>query len=306
VSKLKKFYILGSVGVDVVVGPIDSCPNWGHEVVVPYSSVRLSGAAGNSALILAKLGADVKLLTVLGNDQLGRIYKEMYENLGVDTDNVKIIVGRTSLSVGFKEEKGERFFLTNLGVTGAADFSSLFDTKGIKDSVVLICGVNLIPSMWKDEFVNVVEELSKDNLVALDTGCPKPEDWEEFREVVKKLLKHVHIFLPNEEEFISFNDTSTLEKAIEKYRKNEYPTAIVKLGPKGAAIVSKDLFKTIPTIPIKGGLEDTVGAGDSFNAGFLFHFVKDNTLSLESSVVFASKIAAEWIKGSYWKEITLL
>ncbi len=302
---LNELVIMGSVGVDVVIGPIEFCPKWGHEAIVDSSSIRLTGAAGNAAAVFSSLGGRAVLMSVVGNDRFGKLFKEIYSSMDVDVEWLKVLEGRTSVSVGVKNDEGERFFLTDLGVIEKADFPGLFGSYDFFGKNVLICGVNLIPSMKQEKFKGMVKEISQGSFVALDSGCPEDGEWESFREVLRNLLGYVDLFLPNEEEFLKFTQAGTLEEAIKVYLSKHETPAVVKLGSRGSYMVTRHSLKYIPTKAV-GDVKDTVGAGDAFNAALLRNFLSRENTSLEEAAAFASKVAAEWIRGRFWPPVTLV
>ena len=108
---------------------------------------------------------------------------------------------------------------------------------------------------------------SKGLTISLDTNDDPDDRWEGLHE----LLGLVDVFLPNEREACKAAGTEDLEEAIDKLSKL-VPLLVVKVGPKGAlAQRGSERFTSSPVavLPV-----DTVGAGDSFDAGFLHEFVR--------------------------------
>jgi sugar/nucleoside kinase (ribokinase family) len=88
---------------------------------------------------------------------------------------------------------------------------------------------------------------------------------------VKTVLQSVDVFLPNEQEACKLAGTGDLDTALEALSRL-VPIVVIKCGAQGAiAKRGKDRFHaaSLSVQPV-----DTVGAGDSFNAGFLHKFIR--------------------------------
>ena len=83
-----------------------------------------------------------------------------------------------------------------------------------------------------------------------------------------KLLKKVHILFVNEAEARQLTGSYNLIEAGRKILKMGPEIAVIKLGPHGALLVSKDCLCQIPPYLVEYP-KDTTGAGDSFGGGFV-------------------------------------
>jgi sugar/nucleoside kinase (ribokinase family) len=87
---------------------------------------------------------------------------------------------------------------------------------------------------------------------------------------VRSVLKSVDVFLPNEREACKLAGTGDVQDALDALSQL-VPIVVIKCGPEGAiAKRGKDRFHvaSLSVRPV-----DTIGAGDSFNAGFLHKFI---------------------------------
>jgi sugar/nucleoside kinase (ribokinase family) len=118
---------------------------------------------------------------------------------------------------------------------------------------------------------------------SLDTNDDPDDRWTGLDE----LFPYVDIFLPNQREACQIAGTDDVQDAIERLS-HRVPTLVVKLGPQGALLRQgthqiKADGKTVDVV-------DTVGAGDSFDSGFLHKFVHGS--QLEECLQFANRTAA--------------
>jgi sugar/nucleoside kinase (ribokinase family) len=89
------------------------------------------------------------------------------------------------------------------------------------------------------------------------------------------LLPHVDIFLPNEREALALTRTENIEEALEHLARLS-KTVAIKLGAQGALARAANEQIRVPSIPVR--VTDTVGAGDAFDAGFLYGWLNDWSL----------------------------
>jgi sugar/nucleoside kinase (ribokinase family) len=101
----------------------------------------------------------------------------------------------------------------------------------------------------------------------MDTNDDPDDRWQGLNE----LLPYVDVLLPNEREALKISGERELERAIARLAEI-VPLVVVKMGPEGAiAQRGKERFQSAP---LRVRATDTVGAGDSFDAGFLTHYIR--------------------------------
>jgi len=114
---------------------------------------------------------------------------------------------------------------------------------------------------------------------SLDTNYDPSEEWIGF----SKLLSVTDVFFPNKTEALSITGAEDIEIAGEQLA-NKSRLVVIKLGAEGAARYTRDTMVVVPSIPVR--VKDTVGAGDSFDAGFLYGYL--NHWDLEKSLRLAA------------------
>jgi sugar/nucleoside kinase (ribokinase family) len=113
---------------------------------------------------------------------------------------------------------------------------------------------------------------SKGLTISLDTNDDPDDEWEGG---LHEVLRYVDVFLPNEREACKAAATDDLEAAIHKLSAL-VPLVVVKLGREGALAQRGAERFVVPTQEVVA--VDTVGAGDSFDAGFLHEYVRGSDL----------------------------
>ena len=261
--------IIGDVGIDLVMGPIDQWPTIGTESLMNRSELRAGGSGGNTALAASYIGAESRLVSAVGNDALGVWLKEQFSSLNAA---LCACSAPTSISVGFIHPCGERTFFTTRGHLETFAYEHvrpLLHPTPSAGSIVMLCGAFLTPALRKS-YPRLIGELAEHGYeVALDTGWP-PDGWTDAlrAEVAGWLTKCDHVLL-NELEVVSLADRPDLDSAIPCVVSMLKPgaTLIVKTGERGAVGIQQGLRLEFGAEKLT--VFDTIGAGDSFNAGYL-------------------------------------
>jgi len=124
---------------------------------------------------------------------------------------------------------------------------------------------------------------------SLDTNYDPSEQWQGFNE----LLPLTDVFLPNQTEACSLTGSEDVDLAADKLA-GKVKTLAIKLGAAGALGLRDGQKVRVPSLPLS--VVDTVGAGDSFDAGFIYGYLKgwglEKTLKLATACGALSTRAA--------------
>jgi ribokinase len=282
--------VVGDVGVDIVLGSIERWPAIGTELLMDKSELRPGGSAGNAALAANYLGQRCRLLSAVGNDGLGVWLGEQFHGISA---SLPVCSAPTSVSVGIIHACGERTIFTTRGhLEELTDehVRPLLPRAGGSRSIVLLSGVFLTPCI-RETYSRLIDDIAAlGHEVALDTGWPS-NDWDDQLrwEVFDWVSRCDHVLL-NELEVASLVNLAKLPPAIEAVKKMLKPDAslVVKTGAKGAVGVQNG--DSAASAAGKAAVFDTIGAGDSFNAGYLLGRL--NGYDLQDSVVAGCNAAS--------------
>ncbi|HZQ94954.1 MAG TPA: sugar kinase, partial [Candidatus Sulfotelmatobacter sp.] len=215
------------------------------------------------------LGSRVGFQARIGDDPLGAISLERLHEGGVDTSQVRRIPGAvtTGLTV-ILHHQSWRNILTYAGTMAELAWEDL-DLDYLADSRHFHLSSYYLQRALRPRVGELFQHLkSKGLTISLDTNDDPDDRWEgNLREV----LQYVDVFLPNEREACKAAGTEDLEAAIRKLAEL-VPLVVVKLGRRGAIAQRGQERFTSPAKAVEA--VDTVGAGDSFDAGFLNAYVK--------------------------------
>jgi sugar/nucleoside kinase (ribokinase family) len=100
---------------------------------------------------------------------------------------------------------------------------------------------------------------------SLDTNWDPDERW---NSTLGEVFPHTDLFMPNEQEALRISGAESLEDAVAWLRDRGVSTVTIKRGAEGATAYDDQGMHTCTVLPAEAG-GDSVGAGDSFDAGFL-------------------------------------
>jgi sugar/nucleoside kinase (ribokinase family) len=222
---------------------------------------------------LAALGSRVGFQSRIGDDPLGRIALERLQQGGVDVSLVRRVPGAitTGLTVILHHELW-RNILTYSGTIAETSWEDL-DLNYLSDSRHFHFSSYYLQRALRPRVGELFQQLKAKGLtISLDTNDDPDDRWEGG---LSEVLRYVDVFLPNEREACKAAGTDDLEAAVHKLSQ-WVPLIVVKLGRKGAMAQRGAERFTSPTRELVA--VDAVGAGDSFDAGFLHEFVRGSDL----------------------------
>jgi sugar/nucleoside kinase (ribokinase family) len=119
---------------------------------------------------------------------------------------------------------------------------------------------------------------------SLDTNDDPDDRWGGHLE---EILQNVDILLPNEREAMKLAGADDVETALLRLA-DKVKTVVVKMGAEGAVAIQKGCRYSASAVAVR--VVDSVGAGDSFDAGFLHHYL--NGANLASCLAYGNLCGA--------------
>ena len=248
------------------------------EKLIESATLTIGSSSAIFACGAARLGLKVAFIGVCGDDVFGRFMLDEMSKRQVDIENVIVSQsGSTGLSV-ILNQSSDRAILTHPGLIAELQASDISEAL-LRDSKHLHVASYFLQTKLQPDLPNLFRRARALGLsTSLDTNYDPSEKWTGFDE----LLSVTNVFLPNEKEALSLSGAANVDEAAIRLGSKVEALAI-KLGAEGALGVNKDARVRIASIPIK--VVDTVGAGDSFDAGFIYGYL--NQWSLERSLRLA-------------------
>jgi sugar/nucleoside kinase (ribokinase family) len=264
-------------------------PEFGQvEKLVDAATLTIGSSSAIFACGAARLGLKVAFIGVCGDDVFGRFMLDEMQKRDVDIQNViQIPGGSTGLSVilnrPFDGTQGDRAILTYPGLIAALRAEDITDNL-LRQTRHIHVASYFLQAALQPGLPDLFRRARALGLTtSLDTNYDPSEKWSGFDE----LLSVTNVFLPNEKEALSLSGEANVDLAASKLGSRVEALAI-KLGAAGALGVSASQKVRVASIQVQ--VVDTVGAGDSFDAGFLYGYL--HNWELERTLRFACACGA--------------
>jgi sugar/nucleoside kinase (ribokinase family) len=261
--------LAGELNLDLILYglPVELPPE--RELLADRMMLTLGSSTAIVAHNLAALGCKVGFVSRIGCDALGKIALERLSAGGVDVSKVRRTEEekQTGLTVILQRAK-ERNILTYPGTIFDLTLEDL-DFDYLTDSGHFHLSSYYLQRGLRPHVGELFRKLKAEGLtISLDTNDDPDDQWEGE---VEDVLRYVDVFLPNAREAQLITKTNDLETAVARLAE-QVPLVVIKRGEEGAmAQRGPERFRSSP---VKVDFVDPVGAGDSFDAGFLSQYVR--------------------------------
>lgn len=286
-SATSRIAVVGSNMMDLITY-VDHMPLRGETVEAPSFEMGHGGKGANQAIAAARLGAQVAMVTRVGDDTFADATLANFARNGIDTTHVLRTPGLPSgVAPIFVEPSGENSILI---VKGANAKLSPDDVDAAAD---LIKGCALILMQLEipvETVYHTVRRAKEWGVPTLLVPAPALPDLDVAR------LADLAFLTPNETELATLTGLPVetreqVETAARALVARGIGTVIVTMGGRGALLVTGDGVRHVPPVTVEP--VDTTGAGDAFIGAFA-HFHTQG-LDVFAALAEASKYAADSI-----------
>lgn len=271
--------VVGELNLDLIFSGLPAKLELEREHLADHLTITLGSSSAIFAHNLAHLGTRVGFSSALGSDPLGELALQHLRASGADVAGVQKLPGKLSGLTAILPTGNQRYILTYPGTMFDMRFEHL-NLPYVLDARHLHLSSYYLHRALRPRIPELFR-LAKD--AGLSTSLDTNDDPEDlWADDLLDLLKFVDILLPNEREACKIAKTADPDQAA-AILSAKVPLVIVKRGKAGAFARRGAQIYTVP--PFTVAPVDSVGAGDSFDAGFLHQFIRGATL--EDSLAFA-------------------
>ena len=264
--------VVGELNIDLILRG-DVTPAFGQvEKLVDDATLTLGSSSAIFACGAARLGLHVAFIGKVGDDDFGRFVRRELNRRGIDTSGIVIDPALpTGLSV-ILSRPSDRAILTHLGSIAALRFDDV-DLALLSHARHLHLGSFYLLDALRPAIPRLFDAAkSKALTISIDTNYDPSERWEGG---LREALDRVDVFLPNETELLAITRADSIVAALDRLA--QIPTVAVKLGAKGAT--ARRGAEIVHAEPVRVNVVDTTGAGDSFDAGFVYGYLAGQDLT---------------------------
>lgn len=276
--------VVGDANVDIIV-PYPRFLNDKRTLVeYPTPELQGGGTSANTAVALARLGVSVNFLGTIGEDQYGRYIIKDFLKEGVDISQLIIVPELNTVGVfAFIDETGERYLWGwpreqqsfKVLEEEKVDFDRLKDMAWVHSSGMSLVYDTSARSTIIRLFQKAYEEgipTSFDLNLRVDQGQLETE----YKKAILEILEYTNYVLGSgTDEFYYLGEIGNWKENARSLVKKDR-TVIIRNGRNGSLAISETEEVNAPAFPVQ--VEDTVGAGDVYNAGFIMARLQGKSL----------------------------
>ena len=259
-----KICVIGSSNIDQIAYT-KNIPADGETLFGDSFQMGFGGKGANQAVMAGLLGADVYMITCLGDD----VYKEMtinnYEANNVNTDHIQLVKGASGVAPIWVDATGQNRIIVIPGANNEIDAQKAISSIEAIGNISVLVGQCEIPMEVNHE----VFQYAKSNSVTTIFN-PAPA-----KKLERDFLEHISWLIPNENEFELISGMEPNDDNFLKFNEEIPCNLIVTLGEKGAVLVdeNKTHYFDAPSV----NAIDSTGAGDSFIGTFAYELSESNS-----------------------------
>ena len=270
---MTKFDVIGfgALNVDTLL-KVDKIAGAEEESFIQEYTEACGGSAANTIVGLARLGCSVGFLGKIADDHEGQLQVDCFQKEGVNTDGIiHSSKGKSGVCLGFVDRKGARALYINPGVNDFIEFREI-QAPYITDTqfIHLSSFVGEKSFRAQKKLMSFLPDTVK---VSFDPGSLYAQ---KGLSAIEPIIQNSFVMMPNTVELKLLTGETSIPEGAQKLIEMGVQIVAVKMGDKGCYVSNGEEKMTLQ--PYKVPVVDTTGAGDAFDAGFLYGLVHNRTL----------------------------
>ncbi|HKZ88045.1 MAG TPA: carbohydrate kinase family protein [Candidatus Bathyarchaeia archaeon] len=243
-----------------------------EESQITIHSETCGGSAANTAVGLARLSCKVGFVGKVGEDREGNMLLKDFGEEGVDVNGIVLAkYGESGTVMGFVDEQGQRALYIHSGVNDAIGSEEIS-----RDYATQARFIHLSSFVGEKSFQTqkeILKTLPENVKVSFDPGVLYAR---RGIKQIEPIIKRTYLMMPNAIEIALITSEKDYEKAADILLEEGVKVVAVKLGSEGCYITDGAHQHKVNAFKVP--VVDTTGAGDAFNAGFLYGLLKGMSL----------------------------
>jgi len=271
-SSKSDIVVIGELNVDLVASGVSGEPVFGQEILAEDFEMTLGSASAIFACGIARLGRRVSFVSRVGNDDFCEFCLDALVERGISTELIEIADGsKTGVTLVLSTPK-DRALITYLGAIAELKLAHI-PVDALSGHRHLHLTSYFLQSGLRPDVPTLLNEARSRGLtISFDPNSDPEQAWD--REIYDVIALSDILFL-NETEALQLNPDVDLADSIRKLGEH-CPCVVVKRGVNGAVAFRDGQFAAVDGFDVAA--VDTVGAGDTFNAGFVHAFLDNRDL----------------------------
>lgn len=262
--------VVGSINKDLILN-MEQVPHVGENLLGTTYGYANGGKGANQATALSRLGARVKMIGKVAEDENGKTLLENLHNEGIDTSCVATDGSSTGLAVIILDGEGKNRIIVYEGANAEIQSSNAVESIETNPLDLL-----LVQFETNEEVVinSVNAAIKKGITTVIDCGPAKAFSLEK--------MQGATIVTPNESETKALtgiypdNEESILKASKILKERSNAKFIVLKLGEKGCSVWDGESLTLLPAY--KSNVVDTTAAGDCFTAAMALEYITNGDI----------------------------
>lgn len=272
-ERLFDVVIVGELNVDLILNQLEKFPAIGKEILAHKMTLTLGSSSAIFASNLSTLGSSTAFAGKIGRDNFGAHVLSSLETKGVNTSNVLRSADATTGATIVLNFGEDRAMVTHQGAMADFGVDDIPDKVLSQSKHLHVSSIFLQPKLKKRIFDLYTKAKSFGLTTSLDPQWDPAEKWDiDF----KSLLALVDVFLPNAKELECITGMKQIMDGVKSL--STANVVVVKNGRDGACLWNGKELRDQPPF-LNSEVVDSIGAGDSFDAGFIHKFIQQRPLN---------------------------
>ena len=258
----KKICVIGSSNIDQF-SYISKFPSSGETLIGDSFETGFVGKGANQAVMAGLLGADVYMISCLGNDIFGDSTINNFIENNVNVDHIQRVKVSSGVAPIWVNAKGENKIIVIPGANNEIDANKAITSLQEIENVSYLIGQAEIPM---DVNHDVFDYAKQNNITTVFNPAPG-------KILESTFLKKIDWLIPNENEFQIISGLDVTDENILEFSKTIPCNLLITCGEQGVLYVDDDEIKKFKAPKVHA--IDTTGAGDAFVGSFVYALSKD-------------------------------
>ncbi len=261
--------VMGSINMDFIL-KMDRVPEVHENVLGTDYGYAFGGKGANQATALKRLGANVKMLGKVADDDNGHKLIENLNNIGIDTSGICKNGSQTGLAAILIDSEGRNRIVVYEGANSEIEPEKAISNISPETDLLLVQF-----ETNEDAVIKAVNYAVENNITTVvDCGPAKNFSLEK--------MQGITILSPNENEtealtgIFPIDEKSILKASKILYERSKAKYIVLKLGERGCSVWDNETLKIMPAY--KSNVVDTTAAGDCFTAAMALHYMKTGNI----------------------------
>ena len=262
--------VAGELNIDIIMNGIHSFPEMGKDIQADNFDFVMGSSSAIFACNIASLGAKVAFCGLIGKDYFGDYILEKLRERNIDTSMV-LRTDKCHTGITFiLNYDNERASVTYHGTMALTSFDMIPFVKFKDASHFHLSSCFLLPGL----LARLPEIYMTAKKAGMTTSLdPQWDPYEKWNLDIPSLVEYLDISFFNEKEFLAITKNSDIGASMEKTC-SASNTIVIKQGKRGSTLYNRQSGFIHNRGYLNPRIADAIGAGDSFNAGFIYKFIK--------------------------------